>query len=91
LTDERWEHIIAPTNHPEVAAFEAQVLATIQSGRRQQDALNPHRYRYSMAFDDLSGDNTHVVVIVLFRFTEGSGGAPTPNNYVVTAYLKEVG
>ena len=40
--------------------------------------------------DDLAEDNTHVVVIVLFRFTEGVDGRPMPNNYIVTAYQKEL-
>jgi hypothetical protein len=91
LTDERWEHITAPTNHPEMSAYEEHSRETIQSGRRKQDSLNPQKYRYSKAFDDLAEDNTHIIAIVLFRFSEGSEGEPVPNNYVVTAYQKEIG
>jgi hypothetical protein len=91
LTDERWEHITDPMNHPEMSDYEEHLKETIRSGRRKQDPLNPQKYRYVKAFDDLAEDNTHVVAIVLFRFSEGLGGEPVPNNYIVTAYQKEIG
>ncbi|NJO83768.1 MAG: hypothetical protein HC828_13855 [Blastochloris sp.] len=62
----------------------------IRSGRRKQDTLNPQKYRYRHAFGDLVEDNTHIVAIVLFRFSGGENGKPTPNNYIVTAYQKAV-
>lgn len=89
LTEERWEHIIDPINHPELAAYEEHLKVVIQSGRRKQDALNPQKYRYSYPFDDLVEDNTHIVAIVLCRFSEVDG-KPIPNNYIVTAYQKVV-
>jgi hypothetical protein len=91
LTQERWEHIVAPTNHPEMSAYEDHLQEAIRSGRRQQDSLNPQKYRYSKAFDGLAEDNTHLIVIVLFRFSERPGGEPIANNYVVTAYQKAIG
>jgi hypothetical protein len=91
LTQERWEHIIDPMNHPEMAAYEEHLKETICSGMRQQDPLNPQKYRYVRAFDDLAADNTHIVVIVLFRFGAEHHGKPMPNNYIVTAYQKEIG
>ena len=91
LTYERWEHIVEPMNHPEMSAYEKHLQSTIQSGRRRQDPLNPQKYRYIKAFDDLAEDNTHIVAIVLFRFSEGPAGEPVPNNYIVTAYQKEIG
>ncbi len=91
ITQERWAHIIEPLSHPEMSACEGHVQEAIQSGRRRQDSLNPQKYRYVKAFDDLAEDNTHIVVIVLFRFVEGPGGEPIPNNYVVTAYQNEIG
>lgn len=91
LTHERWEHIIEPINHPEMSAYEEHLKETIRSGRRKQDLLNPRKYRYVQAFDDLTEDNTHIIAIVLFGFSEGPGGEPVPNNYVVTAYQKEIG
>jgi hypothetical protein len=43
-----------------------------------------------MAFDGLDEDNTHIVVVALFRFRENEDGRPIPNNYIVTAYQKEI-
>jgi len=91
LTDERWEHIIHPMNHPEMSAYEEHLTETIRSGQRKQDSLNPQKYRYVKAFDDLAEDNTHIIAIVLFRFSEGLDGEPVPNNFIVTAYQKERG
>lgn len=90
LTDERWEHIIEPLNHPELFDYEEELKATLQVGRRKQDALNPQKYRYSMPFDHLVEDNTHIVAIVLCRFSEDADSKPVTNNYVVTAYMKEI-
>jgi hypothetical protein len=47
LTQERWEHIIEPMNHPEMEDFEEELKETIQRGQRRQDILNPQKYRYS--------------------------------------------
>jgi hypothetical protein len=71
--------------------YEPELQETIRSGRRKQDSLNPHKYRYSQAFDSLAEDNTHIVAIVLLRFSPGAQGEPLPNNYIVTAYQKEIG
>jgi hypothetical protein len=92
LTHERWEHIVDPTtNHPEMAEYEEQLKETIRTGARKQDALNPRKYRYSKAFDHLAQDNTHIIAIVLFGFSEDDAGQPVPNNYITTAYQKEIG
>jgi hypothetical protein len=91
LTQERWEHIIEPINHPEMAFYEEYLQETIRPGRRKQDPLNPQKYRYTQAFDDLAADNTHIVAVVLFRFSESETGKPIRNNYIVTAYQKEIG
>ncbi|MCL4303488.1 MAG: hypothetical protein KJ077_47820 [Anaerolineae bacterium] len=91
LTQERWEHIVQPLNHPEMLAYETHLKETIQSGQRKQDLLNPQKYRYLKEIANLAEDNTHLVAIVLFRFNEGEEGKPTPNNYIVTAYQKELG
>lgn len=90
LTDERWEHIIDPHNHPEMAAYEEQLKETIRSGARQQDPLNLLKYRYVKAFNGLAEDNTHVVAIALFRFSADEAGTLLPNNYIVTAYQKAI-
>lgn len=91
LSQERWEHIIEPMNHPEMAACPDALRETIRRGRRRQDPLNPQKYLYVQPFDNLAEDNTHVVVVVLCRFRENAQGRPEPNNYVVTAYQKEIG
>jgi len=52
--------------------------------------LNSQKYRYSQPFADLGDANTHIVAIVLFRFSEGTDGKPVPNDYIVTAYPKAV-
>jgi len=71
--------------------YEPELKETLKSGRRKQDALNPHKYRYMKAFSALAQDNTHIVAIVLFRFRQGESQQPVPNNYIVTAYQKEIG
>ena len=71
-------------------AYEEQLKEVIRSGHRKQDPLNPQKYRYSQPFPDLVDDNTHIVAIVLFRFSEGADGKPLPNDYIVTAYQKAV-
>jgi len=45
LTQERWEHIINPLNHPEMEDYEAALKETIQTGTRRQESLNPQKYR----------------------------------------------
>ena len=91
LTYERWEHITDPINHPEMTAYEAHLRDTIRSGQRQQDPLQPQKYWHMKVFGDLAAENTHLVPIVLCRFSEGQGGRPGPNNYIVTAYQQEIG
>lgn len=71
--------------------YEEHLRVTIRTGSRKQDRLNPQKYRYARAFDDLVEDNTHIGAIVLFRFRTDESGNPTPNNYIVTAYQKEIG
>jgi len=44
-----------------------------------------------MTFDDLVENNTHVIAIVLFRFSRNETGELVHNNYIVTAYQKEIG
>jgi len=91
LTEERWNHITEPINHPDMVEVEAELQETIREGTRKQDPLNPQKYRYSRAFNSLDDDNTHIVGIVLCRFSESESGHPAPNNYIVTAYQKEIG
>jgi hypothetical protein len=90
LTRERWEHIIGPLNHPEMADYEEHLKTAIRRGRRRQEPLNPRKYRYSYPFDDLPGDSNYIVAIVLFGFDIDQNGKTTPNNYIATAFFKHI-
>jgi hypothetical protein len=91
LTQERWEHITESVNHPEMEDYEEELKETVKMGSRKQDSLNPQKYRYSKKFDNLSASNTHIVAVVLFRLQEGEIGEIVSNNFIVTAYQKEIG
>jgi hypothetical protein len=91
LTQERWVHITQPANRPDMLAYEAELKHTIQKGHRTQSELNPQKYRYREAFADLPEDATHIVAIVLFRFRAEQENRLATNNYLVTAYAKEIG
>jgi hypothetical protein len=91
LTQERWEHIIESTNHPEMEDYEEELKETVQTGARKQDPLNPQKYRYTKSFDHLPSHNTHVVAIVLFGLRENNVGEIETNNFIATAYQKEIG
>lgn len=90
LTQERWEHIINETNHPEMADYEEHLKTAIKRGRRRQEPLNPRKYRYAHPFDDLPNGTNHVVAIVLFSFDIDEQGRTTPNNFVATAFFKHI-
>lgn len=90
MADVGWFMTVIAMNHPEMSSYEEHLKETIQSGKRKQDSLNPQKYRYIKPFDDLAEDNTHIIAIVLFRFSEGPDGEPI-NNYIVTAYQVEMG
>ncbi|KHD03994.2 hypothetical protein PN36_35435 [Candidatus Thiomargarita nelsonii] len=89
LTHERWQHITE--NHPEMSDYEESLKKTILQGHRKQDPLNMRKYRYVKSFDNLATDNTHIVAVVLFGVSVGDSGKLVPNNYIVTAYQKEIG
>jgi hypothetical protein len=91
LTQERWKHIIEAINHPEMEEYEEELKETVKTGIRKQDSLNSQKFRYSKEFDNLPADNTHVVAIVLFGVREGEIGEIVSNNFIVTAYQKEIG
>ena len=88
VTQERWGHIIDPLNHPEMEQYEEYIQATLKQGRRQQEPLNPRKYRYTRFFADLPDEVNHVLAIVLFGFDVDAEGLSRPNNYMVTAFFK---
>jgi len=91
LTQERWEHILEMDSHPEMEDFEEELKGTIRQGRRRQIPVQPQKYEYSKAYGHLVDNNTHIVALVLFRIRENEQGRPVANNYIVTAYQKEIG
>lgn len=90
LTEERWQHIIDPDNHPEMAEHESDLMMTLQKGRRRQEPLNPRKYRYAHPFEHLPYDFNHVVAITLFGFDVDQQGQTIPNNFVATAFLTHI-
>ncbi|MEZ4728436.1 MAG: hypothetical protein R3E79_14985 [Caldilineaceae bacterium] len=90
LTEERWQHIIALDNHPEIQDFEEFLKITLRRGDRRQEPLNPRKYRYVYPFDGLPDGSNHVVAIVLFGFNVSATGQVTANNYITTAFFKHI-
>jgi len=88
LTYERWEHITAPDNHPEVEPYLEYVQKTIRVGRRRQDPYDPRAYQYYHSFPDLPEENTHVVVCVRFRWATKPDGMVQEEKFVTTAYFQ---
>jgi len=88
LTEERWNHITEPNNHPGNGRLRESSSDTI---RLVADAKIPQslKYRYSKEFD-LVEDNTNICYHVLFRFSESPDGKPVPNNHIVTAESNRV-
>lgn len=87
ITEERWNHIVDPDNHPEMEDFEEALIETLKQGKRQQDSLNPQKYFYRRKLDCVSDRNTQIEAVVLFRMRADKDRIVS-NNYVVTAYLK---
>jgi len=84
MTEERWKHSL---EHEDMEEYLLEhVLLTLKTGRRKQEALNPSKYRYSKAFNDLPADNEYIVVVVKFGTLFDSMGQLQPNNFVLTAY-----
>ena len=91
LTQERWEHITDPINHPVMKNYENHLRDTIKHGKRKQNPHNQQKYRYYRQFDVLAEYNTHIIAVVLFRYRQNNDEKPVLNNYIVTAYQKEIG
>ena len=50
--------------HPELEGFEEDVLETIRKGRRRQDPIDPHKYKYVYQAEGLPFGLTHIVAVV---------------------------
>lgn len=90
LTQERWKHIIHPSNHPEMEDFEEELRQTIKRGQRKQEPLNPRKYRYVEFFESLPDRMNTIVAIVLCDIFVDASGRISPNNYVTTAFFKHI-
>jgi len=88
MTKERWLHILE--SRPELEPFLDLFLETLQTGRREQDALAPNEYRYFKRFDELLPDHNHLVMIVIFRTKLNDAGDYEPNNFVVTGWANYI-
>ena len=90
LTDERWEHIIDPTNHPEMDGYADHLKRTIRVGKRRQDPLDPRKYRYVKFFDNLVANNNCIIAVAIFKLAIDDKGSTVENNFVLTAYQKQI-
>ncbi|MFQ5593476.1 MAG: hypothetical protein ACE5HA_04945 [Anaerolineae bacterium] len=83
LTRERWDHAL---DHPGMSEVRLDhLLQTLRTGHRKQETLDPVKYKYRKAFDDLPEPYTQFVVVVKFGWDRHD---PTKeNNFVLTAYL----
>lgn len=80
LTEERWEHI--RVRHEELEGRLDDLLDTLRFGQRRQEALEPQKYRYRRAYDDLRYGFNHIVAVVVFRHSD----LGITNSFVVTAW-----
>ena len=87
LTQERWDHIVGPNNHPEMVDFEEHLKKTIRTGIRKQDPLNPQKYRYVKAFEDLP---EATIRTLLPLYCSGSGKARGVNLSQTTTSLQHI-
>lgn len=84
FTEERWLHILE--SRPELEPHFDLFLATLRTGRRQQDPLIPNEYRYYQRFDELLPENTHLIMVVVFKTQLDESGEYRSNNFVVTGW-----
>lgn len=84
ITYERWFHALE--KRPWLADHLDGVIDTIRHGRRQQDPLNAHKYKYYLRFSLLEPEFNHLVVVVLFGERENEIRQMVPNNYVVNIW-----
>lgn len=76
----RWRNV------PGWPSFFNDVRDTVRYGRRQQDPLNPQKYKYYRPCPDLEPEYNHIVAIVLFKVKMGDAGQIIANNYVVNVW-----
>lgn len=84
MTAERWSHALE--KRPWLTDWFDQVLDTVRRGRRQQDPLNPQKYKYYWPVPGLEPDYNHLVAVVLFTKQIDAEGREISNNYVVNVW-----
>jgi hypothetical protein len=88
LTEERWRHIVE--RHDELMGMLDEVLEALRQGRRRQEPLDPHRYRYRHLCTALPPEFSHIVVAVVFHHKEQPDGTTYPNNFVTSAWAVDI-
>jgi hypothetical protein len=88
FTEERWHHILE--SRPELEPYFDLFVETLRTGRREQDPLIPNEYRYIKHFDELLPDNSHLVMVVVFRTRLDASGEYISNNFVVTGWANYI-
>lgn len=84
FTEERWQHILE--SRPELEPYFELFLETLRTGKRQQDPLVPNEYRYYKSFDELLPENSHLIMIVIFKKQIDDKGKYITNNFVVSGW-----
>ena len=84
FTAERWQHILE--SRPELEPYFELFLDTLRTGRRQQDPLASNEYRYYKSFDELLPENSHLIMIVIFKQQIDDKGKYLANNFVVSGW-----
>ncbi len=84
MTEERWHHALE--KRPWLEECLDEVLKTIQKGRREQDPLNPRKYKYYLPCDLLLPEFNHLVVVVLVSERSNESNQTVPNNHVTNVW-----
>ena len=88
FTEERWLHILEA--RPELEPYFALFLETLRTGRREQDAIIPNEYLYRKRFKELLPENSHLIMVVVFKKQVDAKGAYVANNFVVTGWANYI-
>ncbi len=88
FTKERWLHILE--SRPELEPYLELFLETLRTGKREQDPLIPNEYRYYKRFDELLPENSHLIMVVIFKKQVGAQGEYVANNFVVTGWANYI-
>ena len=88
FTEERWLHILE--SRPELESYLDLFLETLRTGRREQDPLIPNEYRYYKRFDALLPENSHLIMVVVFKQQLDAQGKYVANNFVVTGWANYI-